>query len=248
MLREMLRQPGSKSPDAHFESLLHNSGQQIRVSRAITNDLQHRSRSWSWLPAWISKANHSMDWFFEQWVRGTGHPALSRGIYGRQNPKRDLPFAASSFRPACHVPSLPACRCISTNAGHHIFLGMVTTSGPETVFHFKRRKPHRTSCSSTRSSLSSALPIDLCSSPAGPHNFRPNLALRFHQRAFRIQLGPARLSQSHIHTLPDPRASLSATRVTNSRIRPARCPVRFSNSSFSTSSASQSSRTFSSFK
>ena len=73
MLREMLRQPGAKNPDARFFALLHTLATKYAYRALSTSDLQHEVEA-VMTPAMDLEGGHSMEWFFEQWVRGTGVP------------------------------------------------------------------------------------------------------------------------------------------------------------------------------
>jgi aminopeptidase N len=72
MLREMLREPG-KNPDARFIGLLHTLQTKYAYRALSTNDLQHEIEA-VMTPAMGIESRHSMEWFFADWVRGTGVP------------------------------------------------------------------------------------------------------------------------------------------------------------------------------
>src|SRR6202030_3034500 len=72
MLREMLRQPGT-NPDARFNALLRTLVTKYAYRALSTQDLRHEIES-VMTPSMDLEGGHSMEWFFEQWVQGTGIP------------------------------------------------------------------------------------------------------------------------------------------------------------------------------
>src|SRR6202023_4134758 len=73
MLRELLRQPSAKNPDARFFALLHTLVTKYAYRALSTPDCQHEVEA-VMTPSMDLDGGHSMEWFFEQWVRGTGVP------------------------------------------------------------------------------------------------------------------------------------------------------------------------------
>src|SRR5260370_40123358 len=73
MLPEMLRQPGARSPDARFAALLQTLVTKYAYRALSTDDLQHEGGA-VMTPGMDLEGGRSMDWFFEEWVRGTGIP------------------------------------------------------------------------------------------------------------------------------------------------------------------------------
>ena len=73
MLREMLRQPSAKDPDARFVALLRTISTKYAYRAFSTDDLQREVEA-VMTPAMDLEGGRSMEWFFEQWVRGTGIP------------------------------------------------------------------------------------------------------------------------------------------------------------------------------
>ena len=142
MLREMLRQPGSKTPDAHFESLLHTLVSKYAYRALSTNDLQHEVEA-VMAPSMDLEGSHSMDWFFEQWVRGTGIPHY-RVEFTTAKSEKGFTVRGKLFQTGVPRSFIARVPLYFNNAGHHVFLGIVTTSGPETVFHFNAETaPHK---------------------------------------------------------------------------------------------------------
>src|SRR6202007_3202558 len=70
MLRMMLQDPASKNPDERFIALLHGLLEAHRYGTLTTEDLQ-KAVERVMTPAMAVEGGHSMDWFFEQFVRST---------------------------------------------------------------------------------------------------------------------------------------------------------------------------------
>lgn len=143
MLREMLRQPGSKNPDARFVALLQTLCRKY-VNRALsTDDLQHEVES-VMTPSMDLEGDHSMEWFFEQWVRGAGIPRYKVEFTAHHDEKgyvvRGKLF--QSGVPRSFLAQVPL--YAGGGAGRKAFLGTVIASGPETSFSFiTSDAPHR---------------------------------------------------------------------------------------------------------
>src|SRR5713226_9005622 len=67
MLREMLRQPGAKNPDARFTALLRALAAKYAYRAPSTQDLQHEGEA-GMPPEMDLEGGRSMEWFFEEWV------------------------------------------------------------------------------------------------------------------------------------------------------------------------------------
>ena len=76
MLREMLRDPNAKDQDARFRELLRAILAEHRFRPLSTADFQHAVEQ-HMTPAMDLEGTHRMDWFFDQWVRGTDLPRYS---------------------------------------------------------------------------------------------------------------------------------------------------------------------------
>ncbi|MFI5106279.1 MAG: M1 family aminopeptidase, partial [Terriglobales bacterium] len=76
MLREMMRNRGANDPDGRFRELLRAILADYRFRALSTDDFQ-RAVEQRMTPAMDLESTHSMDWFFAQWVRGTGIPYYS---------------------------------------------------------------------------------------------------------------------------------------------------------------------------
>jgi peptidase M1-like protein len=143
MLRELLRQPGSKNPDARFVALLQTLSGKYANRALTTDDLQHEVEN-VMTPSMDLEGGHSMEWFFEQWVRGTGIPHYRVEFSARRGEKgyvvRGKLFQTGVPRAfLAHVPLYTG-----GGVGPKTFLGTVIATGPETTFSFPAPDaPHR---------------------------------------------------------------------------------------------------------
>jgi Peptidase family M1 domain len=131
MIREMLRQPGSKNPDARFQSFMQKLYSKYSYRALSTNDLK-RELDAVMTPAMDLDGNHSMEWYIEDWVRGTGVPHY-RLEYKTQRTEKG--FAVKGKLLQTRVPRGFVAPVPLYSAGG-AFLGRVIASGEETSFHF----------------------------------------------------------------------------------------------------------------
>jgi len=140
MLREMLRQPGSKDPDERFVALLRTLSTKYAYRALSTEDLQHEVEA-VMTPAMDLEGGRSMEWFFEQWVRGTGIPHYRVEFSMHHTEKGEL-VRGKLFQtdvPRYFITRVPL--YAHYGSGHHVFLGDVVAAGPETSFHFVTKTP-----------------------------------------------------------------------------------------------------------
>jgi hypothetical protein len=143
MLHEMLRDPGASDPDARFRELL----------RAILTDYRFRALSTADFEREVEKrmtramdleSTHSMDWFFAQWVRGTGVPHYSVEYQVKPHGQEFL-VTGKLLQAGVEDIFTAAVPLYGGKPGGKLErLGVVVTTGPETRFHFigKNRPPH----------------------------------------------------------------------------------------------------------
>ena len=142
MLREMLRQPGGKAPDARFESLLRNLAGKYAYRALSTSDLQHEVEA-AMTPGMDLEGGRSMDWFFEQWVRGTGIPHY-RVEFTANGSEKGFVVRGKLLQTGVPRSFIARVPLYFNTGGHHMLLGTVITSGPETSFHFTAEAaPHK---------------------------------------------------------------------------------------------------------
>jgi hypothetical protein len=136
MLHMMLRDPQSKDPDARFVALLRGLAESHSDAALTTGDLQSAVEK-VMLPTMDLEGGHSMDWFFDQYVRGTGIPQYKVDFTVQH-------AAGEQFvvKGALHQSNVPAdflARVplyVTYLGGKPILLGYVTTSGADTSFRF----------------------------------------------------------------------------------------------------------------
>ncbi|HKW33206.1 MAG TPA: M1 family aminopeptidase [Candidatus Acidoferrum sp.] len=140
MLREMLRQPGAKQPDARFTSLLQTLATKYAYRALSTQDLQHEVES-VMTPAMDLENSRSMDWFFDEWVRGTGIPRY-RVEFTVHHDEAGYSVRGRLFQsnvPRSFLASVPL-YATGISSGRS-FLGNVIAAGPETSFRFHTSAP-----------------------------------------------------------------------------------------------------------
>jgi hypothetical protein len=135
MLHEMLRQPNSKDPDARFNALFQSLVKKYAQKPLSTAQFQREVEA-VMTPKMALEGGHSMDWFFEQYVRGTGIPHYKVEFTSR---RIDKGFQVRGKLFQSRVPRsfiAPVPLYSSAGAGRSVFLGTVVTSGEETSFSF----------------------------------------------------------------------------------------------------------------
>ncbi len=137
MIREMLRQPsaagqpGSKNPDARFQAFLQKLYSKYSYRALSTSDLEHELEA-VMTPAMDLEGNHSMEWFIEDWVRGTGVPHYRVEYTTRRTEKG---FAVKGKLLQTRVPRGFVAPVPIYSAGGAL-LGRVIAGSEETSFHF----------------------------------------------------------------------------------------------------------------
>jgi hypothetical protein len=143
MLHELMRQQGARDPDAKFRALLQYVLTKYKYQPLSTLDFQRAVEKYM-TPAMDIEGTHRMDWFFDDWVRGTGIPHYAV--------KFDVKAKAQGFMVSGVVEqkgvedefTAPVPLYAIHGVGRPEKLGVVTTSGPETKFHFETRvRPRR---------------------------------------------------------------------------------------------------------
>ena len=140
MLREMLRQPGTTNPDARFTALLKTISEKYAYRAFTTEDFQREVEAVMTAKMDL-EGGRSMEWFFEQWVKGTGIPhyqvefTAHRAGTGYQIRGKLLQTGV----PRSFIASVPLYAAGGT--GKNVLLGNVTAAGPETDFHFSVQAP-----------------------------------------------------------------------------------------------------------
>jgi len=139
MLHDLMHESGSSDPDAKFREMLQSILREYKFQRFTTADFQQAIER-HMNAAMDIEGTHRMDWFFDDWVRGTGVPHYSV--------KYDVKSKGESFIVSgvleqkgvddsftAPVPIYGA----RAAGGKPEKLGVVITTGPETRFHFIAR-------------------------------------------------------------------------------------------------------------
>jgi len=137
MLRVMLREPQAKDPDGRFVALLRGLAESHRDAALTTDDLQ-RAVEKAMLPSMDLEGGHSMAWFFDQFVRGTGIPRYKVDFTIQHAAKTDQ-FVVKGILHQTGVPEnfLATVPLYTTSlGGRPALLGRVVTNGAETSFRF----------------------------------------------------------------------------------------------------------------
>jgi hypothetical protein len=143
MLREMLRQPGAPNPDAGFTLLLQTLSRKYAYRALSTADLQREVEALM-TPAMDLEGGRSMEWFFDQWIRGTGVPRYHVEFTVRAGEKGFLVKGTLTQGgvPRSFIAPVPVYASLAL--GRTIFLGTVTAEGNRTAFHFvTSAAPHK---------------------------------------------------------------------------------------------------------
>ncbi len=135
MIREMLRQPTAKDPDARFVALLHTLVTKYAQAGLSTAQFQHEVEA-VMTPKMDLDGDHSMDWFFEQYVRGTGIPHYRVTFTSRRTEKgvQVRGKLIQSGVPRSFIAPIPLYG--SSLTGKNVLLGTVVATGEETAFSF----------------------------------------------------------------------------------------------------------------
>jgi hypothetical protein len=134
MLREMLRQPNARNPDARFTALLQALVTKYAYRALSTDDLRHEVEA-VMTPGMDLEGGRSMEWFFEEWVRGTGIPHY-RVEFTVHHTEKGYQIRGKLFQTGVPRSFIARVPLYSGGAGHGTLLGTVMAAGPETSFHF----------------------------------------------------------------------------------------------------------------
>jgi len=135
MLREMLRQPVAKDPDARFVGLLRTLAGKYAYRALSSADLQREIEA-VMTPSMDLEGGRSMEWFFDDWVRGTGVPHY-HVEFSVHPSEKGFVVRGKLFQsgvPRSFIAPVPL--YASAVGRHPTLLGIVIAAGPETTFHF----------------------------------------------------------------------------------------------------------------
>jgi hypothetical protein len=131
MIREMMRDPRGKTPDARFTTFLQGLQQKYAYRALSSEDLQRELED-AMTPAMTIESRHSMEWFFADWVRGAGIPHYKLEYSTKQSEKG---FVVKGKILQSGVPNTFVAPVPVYAAGGE-YLGRVIVGGSETPFHF----------------------------------------------------------------------------------------------------------------
>jgi len=143
MLREMLREPGSKDTDARFIKLLRTLMTKYAQKPLSTEQLQKEVET-VMTPRMALEGGHSMEWFFQEYVKGTGVPRYKVEFTSRRTEKGyQVHGKLHQYGvPPSFVAPVPLYVAGAGNRNTH--LGTVVASGEETSFTFtSQTEPHK---------------------------------------------------------------------------------------------------------
>jgi len=141
MLREMLRQPGVKNPDARFVALLHTLITKYAYRALSTDDLRREVEA-VMTPSMDLEGGRSLEWFFEEWVHGTGVPHY-RVEFTTHHTEKGYQVRGKIFQTGVANSFIARVPLYASGSGHNALLGTVVAAGLETSFRFETQNPPR---------------------------------------------------------------------------------------------------------
>ncbi len=143
MLREMLREPNSRDPDARFAGFLRSIVAKYAQKPLSTEQFQKEIEA-VMTPKMDLEGGRSMEWFFEEYVRGTGIPHYKVEFTTRHTEKgyQVRGKLLQSDVPRSFIAPVPL--YIGSSGSHSVLLGTVVAAGDETSFSFYSQvDPHK---------------------------------------------------------------------------------------------------------
>ena len=143
MIRGMLRDAKSREPDARFIALLHTLVTKYTRKSLSTEQLQKEIEA-VMTPSMDLEGGRSLEWFFEEFVRGTGVPRY-RVEFSTRKTEKGYQLRGKLFQSGVpHSFIAPVPLYAGSTVAHSIFLGTVETVGEETSFSFSTQaEPHK---------------------------------------------------------------------------------------------------------
>ena len=135
MLHEMLREPNSKDPDARFVKLLHTLVAKYAQKPLSTDQLQKEVEA-VMTPRMALEGGHSMEWFFQQYVKGTGIPRYKVEFTSRRTDKGFQIRGKLYQYDVPHSFIAPVPLYVAGSGNRNTYLGTVMATGEETSFTF----------------------------------------------------------------------------------------------------------------
>jgi hypothetical protein len=138
MIREMLRDPASRDPDARFREFLQTILTQYRFKPLSTAEFQHALEQ-EMTPSMDLEGDHTLNWFFGEWVKNTGIPHYSVQFQTRRLRREFVVTGTLHQNGVDDLFTAPVPIYAARASGARVPLGVVVTTGPDTGFHFASR-------------------------------------------------------------------------------------------------------------
>lgn len=138
MIREMLRDPSSRDPDARFREFLQTILTQYRFKPLSTADFQHALEQ-EMTSSMDLEGDHTMNWFFREWVNNTGVPRYSVQYETRRQQRGFVVTGTLKQDGVNDLFTAPVPIYAARPGSGPWRLGVVATTGPETTFRFSSR-------------------------------------------------------------------------------------------------------------
>jgi hypothetical protein len=135
MLHEMLHDPNAADRDGRFRELLRSILDDHRFHSLSTDDFQ-RAVEQRMTPAMDLEGTHSMEWFFDQWVRGIGIPHYTVEFHVSPHGSEFLVTGRLIQSGVDDIFTAAVPLYGGRPGGKQERLGVVVTTGPETRFRF----------------------------------------------------------------------------------------------------------------
>ena len=137
MLREMMREPASKTPDARFDAAMQELITTLGGKQMSNHDLQAAFEKH--LPADLRyESRVSLDWFFDGWVNGSAVPSFSLKSVQAGARRNNRPVFTGKIvendAPEQLVTSLPIYGESANPEAAPLYLGRVFVDETETSF------------------------------------------------------------------------------------------------------------------
>jgi Peptidase family M1 domain len=143
MLHEMLRQPNSPDPDARFTKLMRTIETKYAQAPLSTAQFQREVEA-VMTPKMDLEGGRSMDWFFDQYVKGTGIPHYKVEFTTRRTEKGFQVRGKLLQSQVPHSFIAPVPLYLNAGLGRTVLLGTVLALGEETPFTFTAQtEPHK---------------------------------------------------------------------------------------------------------
>jgi hypothetical protein len=140
MLRMMMRDPTTRDVDARFRGFLHFVLTEYSFKTLSNADFQKCVEKFM-TPAMDLESDRKMDWFFDEWVRGTAIPRYAVDFSSKSRGKDFLVAGKLKQEDAPEDFTVAVPLYAARAQTKPLFLGVVETTGRETSFRFRSAIP-----------------------------------------------------------------------------------------------------------